>query len=85
MSEAERDNVAECNPIGIDFNQDNVPACLITVSQRQKMGKDHLLNVLEACLEQNCSTWASLVLKVISESLFLQLFYPRKTHIIKNL
>lgn len=49
ISEAERGNVAQCNPIGIDFNQDNVPACLITVSQRHEMGKDHSLNVLEAC------------------------------------
>lgn len=41
--------MAQRNPIGIDFNQDNVPACLITASERHEMGKDHLLNVLEAC------------------------------------
>ena len=51
MSEARQGNVAQCNPIGIDFNQDNVPACLITVSERRETGKDHLLSVPEACLE----------------------------------
>lgn len=50
ISEAKRGNVAQCNPIGIDFNQDNVPACLITVSERHETVKDHLLNVLEAGL-----------------------------------
>lgn len=45
ISEAKRGNVAVCNPIGIDFNQDNVPACLVTVSERHETGKDHLLNV----------------------------------------
>lgn len=39
ISEAKRRNVAQCNPIGIDFNQDNVPACLITVSERHEMDK----------------------------------------------
>lgn len=53
MSEADWGNVARCNPIGIDFNQDNVPACLIIVSERHEIGKDHLLNVPEACLEQS--------------------------------
>lgn len=52
-SEADRGNVARCNPIGIDFNQDNVPACLITVSERHAIGKDHLPNAPKARLEQN--------------------------------
>lgn len=45
MTEAERGNVARGNPIGMDFNQDNVYACLITVSERHEVGKDHLVNV----------------------------------------
>lgn len=53
ISGAKWGNVAQCNPIGIDFNQDNVPACLIMLSERHKMAKDHLLNVTEACLEEN--------------------------------
>lgn len=54
ISETNRGNVAQRNPIGIDFNQDNVPVCLITVSERHEMDKDHLPNVPEACVEQNC-------------------------------
>lgn len=59
MSEATRGNVAQCNPIGIDFNQDNVPSFLITLSERHQVGKEHLVNVPQACLERNLTTITS--------------------------
>lgn len=39
---AEQGNVAWHNPIGIDFNRDNVPTCLITVSHSFKNDKRSL-------------------------------------------
>lgn len=81
ISEAERLNVAQCNPIGIDFNQDNVPACLITLSERSEMAKDRLPNVLQARMEktvQCAHNWCSKSLLCIC--LYSRFKQPKAQH-----